>query len=105
MGDRDSLGQFAEGNQCAAGSRGGRARRATEEKYLASLLKVVTPDEWQKVIAKLLEKAKKGDLSAIKMICEYAIGKPQAYVKTDVDVSVGNVNRFFSDALNRAYGD
>lgn len=103
MADRDKSGRFIKGNRASVGA--GRPRRATEERYLASLLKVVTPDEWKAVIEKLLDKAKKGDMAAIKMIMEYCVGRPTEYVKSDIDavVAVG-MDKDFKQALDRIYG-
>lgn len=102
--NRDKMGRFVKGHK-VVGNRSGRPRRSTEEKYLASLLKVVTPSEWSEVIQKLLDKAKDGNLTAIRMILEYCVGKPTEYAQSDVDISAGGVDKAFREALERAYGD
>jgi hypothetical protein len=102
---RDKNGRFTKGNKAAIGNKGGRPRRATEERYLIELTKVVTLKEWRVIIKKVAEKAKQGDMAAFRLLAEYVIGKPTQYI--DADVTSGGeplaIPQPFEIALKRAY--
>ena len=57
---RDQRGRFAQGNPGGPG----RKPRATEAEYLDATLGAVPLDRWQRVVAKALDLAEKGDAKA-----------------------------------------
>ena len=79
--DRDPLGRFAPGN------RGGRGNpMAARVAALRSvLLDAVTPADLVAVVAALIDRAKAGDVPAIREVLDRAVGK----AVLPVDVAVG----------------
>jgi hypothetical protein len=79
MAERDKRGKFVKGHK----GLGGRPRRDVEIKYLSRMLQVVTPEEWDKAVKAMLDLAKNGNVTAFKVIAEYAIGKPTLYIQSE----------------------
>ena len=69
---RDGTGKFVKGN----GGGPGRPKKAREERYREILLNTVTFDDWQDIIKRAVNDAKKGDTSARKWLSDYLIGPP-----------------------------
>jgi hypothetical protein len=55
----------------------GRPKKEREVRFLEITLSAVTFPEWQKVVEKALEQAKRGDSQARKWLSDYLIGPPQ----------------------------
>jgi hypothetical protein len=70
---RQKNGRFAEGN-CGGP---GRPPRKTERDYLLVFESTVTPERWQKVLAKILENAESGNLRAAEFLAKYMLGNKQ----------------------------
>lgn len=70
--DRDTNGRFVKGN----GGGPGRPKKEKEAAYLDILLSVVTPDDWRKVCAVALARAKSGDAKARDWLSNYIVGRP-----------------------------
>lgn len=68
---RQPNGHFAAGNPGGPG----RPPRATERAYLATMLEVVTREEWQAVVQRALDDAKNGDARARLFLATYLLGK------------------------------
>jgi hypothetical protein len=69
----DELGRFTKSNQGGPGNPfAGRVAALR-----AILVNAVTADDMQAIALALIEKAKEGNLQAIKMLFSYTIGKPQ----------------------------
>lgn len=83
-GQRNTRGQFVKGNTAGAGNRGGRPRRATEERYLRALSREVSLSDWVKIVRIAKELALMGDDKARAWLGNYLIGKPTEYVQADV---------------------
>ena len=67
-----STGRFGPGNGYGRGNPfGARAARLR-----TALLEAVTDEDLQAIVRTVAEKAKAGDLVAVKIILDYAIGKP-----------------------------
>ena len=62
-------GQFIPGNQCA-GERDPRKAAS----FRAKLFKAVSPSDFRQIIAALVERAKSGDMAAIKLCLQYLCG-------------------------------
>ncbi|MBC8445784.1 MAG: hypothetical protein H8D74_01155 [Chloroflexi bacterium] len=74
MAKRDSKGRFVKGQ---SGNPLGRAKRKSEDEYLAALSKRVSLRDWLAVVDKAIELAKsEGDWRARQWLSDYLIGKP-----------------------------
>ena len=63
-------------------------RPAHQTKYLKSLVRLVKQDDWQAIIIKAIEQAKRGDKSARDFLADYCLGKPQQQVDLNTDAVV-----------------
>jgi hypothetical protein len=68
---RDGGGRFAPGNQYAKGN----PHAAHVARLRAALLHAVSPDDMREVVAKLVEKAKTGDVPAVRELIERTTGR------------------------------
>jgi hypothetical protein len=75
----DSKGRFTRGNKGGPGNP--HARRCAHLRQL--LLDRISEDDLRAIAAKLAEKAKAGDLGAIRLVLSYTVGKPAASVDPD----------------------
>ena len=73
MTERDDKGHFVKGN---SGNPTGRAPRQREERYYSIMMQTVTFADWERIIGKAVEQAKKGDSVARKWLSDYLIGPP-----------------------------
>jgi hypothetical protein len=81
---RDAQGRFATGNPGGPGNPFGR--RVAELRKV--MLECVTDSEMRIVVGELMVQAKCGNLTAIKLLFQYVVGKPAATVDPDaVDVA------------------
>lgn len=74
---RDSRGRFASGNKAAIG-HGTKSRD-----NLFTFRDCVTEDDIRSLAGLLLEKAKAGDLTAIKLLLTYCLPQPAVLFKVD----------------------
>jgi hypothetical protein len=77
--DHDSRGRFARGNKSGPGNPFARQSAALRQ----ALMSAVTPQDIADVAAKLMEKAKQGDVSAAKLVLSYTLGKPTPAIDPD----------------------
>lgn len=70
---RKTDGTFAKGT---SGNPAGRPPKEREEKYHAILLSRVTFADWERIIDKAVEQAKRGDSTARKWLADYLVGPP-----------------------------
>src|SRR5689334_10197691 len=75
-GGRDGKGRFTKGNPGGPGNPFARRVAALR----TALLEVVTEDDIQEAAKRLIEKARQGDLAAIRLLYAYTLGKPAATV-------------------------
>jgi hypothetical protein len=75
---RDTTGRFASGN------RFGTARRRTAS-YQAAFDAACTPEALREVVAAMLDRAKRGSVSAARLIVEHCLGKPTVRVELGDD--------------------
>ncbi|QDS97687.1 hypothetical protein [Adhaeretor mobilis] len=68
--DRSNNGRFLKGNPGGPG----RPRRAVEADYLAAITNRVTLEDWQEVVGRAIEDAKKGDARARDWLSRYLVG-------------------------------
>jgi hypothetical protein len=77
--DRDEKGRFRKGNPGGPGNP--FARKTAKLRQIA--LEAVSEEDLRSVIEALKEKAKQGDVAAIKLLLSYTIGQPQPAVDPD----------------------
>ena len=77
MAERDENGRFVKGEYKGGP---GRPSKEREERYLAIMLNTVTFADWQEIIKKATDQAKRGDSVARKWLSDYLIGPPQQKV-------------------------
>ncbi len=65
----DGSGRFLPG--CPPGP--GRPKRATEEAYIRALTEVINEDVFRSMLRRLVGKALKGELAAIKLVLRYTL--------------------------------
>ena len=73
MAERDANGRFIKG---ASGNPTGRAPREREERYYKILTQTVTFADWERIVQKAVDQAKRGDPIARKWLTDYLIGPP-----------------------------
>jgi hypothetical protein len=80
---RTANGRFAKGNGGGPGNPFGRKLA----RFRQLLLDAITDDDIERVAKLLIEKSLAGDLAAVKLLLQYAIGKPQVVAEPDrVDI-------------------
>ncbi|MGD8307406.1 MAG: hypothetical protein PVF17_12190 [Ignavibacteria bacterium] len=84
--DRDAKGRFIKGNKAATGGPGSASTTTTKLKHCFQ--QNVTEEDIKDVIAKHLELAKRGDMSAIKELYDRLFGKPLQRYEGDTEVRV-----------------
>jgi hypothetical protein len=97
MADRGPDGKFIKGHKASVGNRGGRPRRATEEKYLKALSDSVSIDDWKAIATKAIAQAKDGDKDARAWLGNYLIGKPTEYQVIDADLESETIGGLLAD--------
>ncbi len=70
---RTAQGTFAKGT---SGNPAGRPPKQREEKYREIMLNTVTFADWQRIVEKAADQARKGDAVARKWLADYLIGPP-----------------------------
>jgi len=73
MTERDESGRFLKGS---TGNPTGRAPREREERYYKIMVQTVTFADWERIITKAVDQAKRGDSVARKWLSDYLIGPP-----------------------------
>ena len=71
-GNRDSTGRFIAGNKASKGNPLG----PMVAKLRSCLLNSVTEDDMRAIVAALVDKAKRGDVSAASLLFDRCLGKP-----------------------------
>ena len=79
---RDKNGRFVKGQ---SGNPNGRRPKAKELSYLAIVTEVVTPERFEALIEKAWSLVLRGDLSAMKFLTEYILGKPTQDVSVETN--------------------
>jgi hypothetical protein len=69
---RDENGRFVKGHD----KIGGRKPKAIEKAYLDIFKATVSKNDWEVIIIKAIDQAKRGDAVARKFIADYMIGAP-----------------------------
>lgn len=82
MSDRNSKGQFVEGNKAGKG----RPSRAVELDYLRTLSDTITLDDWRGICSKAVEDAKTGNSKARDWVTKYVMGNDTKTSLMDVAV-------------------
>lgn len=72
MTERDERGRFVVGNSASPG----RPPKAREERFLEITLAACTFADWEAIVKKAVEQAKRGDATARKWLGDYVVGPP-----------------------------
>ena len=94
---RDSAGRFSPG--CRGGPGNPHARRVAELR--ATLFDTVTVDDFRAIVGKVVERAKSGDLAAIKELLDRLLGKPTTFVDVEAVATLSGHSAADSAALRR----
>ena len=84
---RDEKGRFVKG---VSGNPNGRSPKDREERYYNILLTAVTFEDWQEIVRKAADQARRGDAVARKWLSDYLVGAAQQ--KLDVTTNGESVN-------------
>ncbi len=95
---RDRKGRFAEGNRASRGN----PLSVHLAKLRSALVKAVTPDDMQAVVAALIVKAKAGDVLAARELLDPTVGKAPAAISLDGFVDVSQVDHAATAALRQS---
>ena len=82
MAERDKHGRFVKG---ASGNPNGRSPKEREERYYNILLTAVTYDDWQEIVRKAADQARRGDAVARKWLSDYLVGAVQQRLDVTTD--------------------
>lgn len=90
-------------NRGASGNPGGRPKGAKGKKSLIKkeLDAALRKGDWQAVLGAIIEKAKRGDMAACRLLVEYRWGKPVVAIESDVTVHTAETAR---QELETAFG-
>jgi hypothetical protein len=91
-------GRFMKGT----GGGPGRPPKKREEKYLERFRRAVTLKEFEEASQVLVNKAIEGDINAIKLLFQYALGNPKQVVEASVHQKSLGVD--LQIALEKIYG-
>jgi hypothetical protein len=69
---RDENGRFVKGHP----KMGGRPTRAKEDAYYRILMTACSQKDWEAIVDKAVEQAKRGDAVARKWLADYLVGPP-----------------------------
>ena len=77
MAERDANGRFVKGHTISRGNRGGRPPKKREERYYEILVSSVTFADWEAIVKKASDQARRGDATARKWLADYIVGVPE----------------------------
>jgi hypothetical protein len=92
MVQRDDKGRVKSGSVL---NTKGRPKREVEKNFLARMVSRVSPEDWDAIIDKAIQGAKRGDPADRKFLADYIIGPP--VVKTDSKIDVSGSIRIIRD--------
>jgi hypothetical protein len=87
---REQNGKWAKGN---SGNPKGRPKKPREVRYHEITLTTCTFDDWQAIVAKAVEQAKRGDAVARKWLADYLVGVPETPLAGGVEILVRYVGK------------
>jgi hypothetical protein len=85
MVTRDNTGKFVKG---VSGNPAGRPRKEREERFYDIAVSAVTFDDFNQIVKKAVEQAKRGDTAARKWLSDYLMGLPIQKVEQTGDSNV-----------------
>lgn len=97
-GARDKNGRFTAGHPGGPGRP--RKDKELEAEYYRILQTAVSADDFAAIIAKLVTKAKYGDIQSAKLLIEYLVGSPEQYL----NVVAQTVILGLDEMLDKSYG-
>lgn len=108
---RDEKGRFVKG---VSGNPNGRSPKDREERYYEILLTAVTYEDWQAIVKKAAEQAKRGDAMARKWLADYLVGTAQQKldvttngesIKNTADITGVDYRAAITNLAPRSMGD
>jgi hypothetical protein len=98
MRERDEKGRFVKGSSGGPG----RPPKKREEKYLERFKKAVTLKEFEEAAQALVDAAIGGDVKAIRLLFQYALGNPKQLIEASIHQKSLSVD--LQVALEKIYG-
>lgn len=80
---RNSLGRFTAGHRHSVGNKGGHPRQDLVHRFRELLYDMTRPEDIAEVWLACMIKAKKGNLSAARLIFQYTLGDPDKFIQVD----------------------
>ncbi len=81
---RDENGRFVAGHEPTNNGKGGRPKRAIEDRFIGILRDTVTPDDWKTIILTAIAGAKSGRDADRQWLSDWLQGKPVERKEIDV---------------------
>ena len=87
---RDNRGRFTKGNSGGPG----RPPKEREERYYEITMTACTFDDWQVIVKKAVDQAKRGDAVARKWLSDFLVGVPEQPISGGLSIIIDwdNVN-------------
>jgi hypothetical protein len=90
MVERGEKGQLKKGSVL---NPKGRPKKSREIRYHEITLNTCSFDDWQAIVAKAVEQAKRGDAVARKWLADYLVGVPETPLAGGVEILVRYVGK------------
>lgn len=97
MVGRDEHGRYIKGHK----SNGGRKPREVDASYLSVTLGAVSLDDWEEIVLKACQQAKRGDSTARKWLSDYILGIPTQRMDVKSDNAHHIVIEYADDSTNQ----
>lgn len=91
MPQRDENGRFVKGHTVSKGK--GRPSKKREERYYEILISTVTFADWEQIVKKASDQARRGDAAARKWLGDYIVGTPEQ----NINIGGGLVLEYVND--------
>ena len=82
---RDKNGRFVKGH---SGNPSGRAPKSREQRYYEITMSACTYADWEKIVKKAADQAKRGDAQARKWLSDYLVGVPEQPVTGAINIQL-----------------
>lgn len=86
---RDKKGRFVTGN----GGGPGRPKKERKERYYEITMTACTFEDWQAIVTRAIQDAKRGDTAARKWLADYLVGVPETPLAGGVEILVRYVGK------------
>ena len=103
MEGRNERGQFTTGHKHSVGNKGGRPRRAREERYAEIMLSTCSFADWRKIVQVAVRQALEGDHRARAWLTDRLLGTVTSKLEARIDMRE-TLNDDLEQALGRILG-